>query len=81
MTKKEQDESENAMRKLNPEEMLNVNPKDYMGECERVGYYTRQDANCFIPTPILELEDDELIKRYIEKWEDTEIDMDCDPSY
>jgi len=79
--KEEEAAATEEMRKMTPEEMLKVSPSEYMGECERVSFVTKQDASCHVPVPILELEDDELTKNWIAEWQDSEIDMDCNPSW
>lgn len=76
MTKAESDAITDAMRKMSHEEMLKVDPATYLGDCDRVDFTVTEEAHCNVPIPILETEDDELIREYIRNWEDDSVTDD-----
>lgn len=70
MTKTEEDKATEEMRKMTREEMMKVDPNEYMGVNDRVDYMYKTEGHYNIPLPILETEDDEFIAEYITEWID-----------
>lgn len=74
MTRQEEIEATEKLRKMTQEEMMKCDPSEYYGEQDRCSWRTLVDEHANIPVPILETEDDDFIRDYIAQWYDMDIE-------
>lgn len=81
MTRQEEMDETEKLRKMAPEEMMKIDPSEYYGQQDRCSWLTLVDEHANLPLPILETEDDDFIREYIAQWYDVNMDEDSSLKY